>query len=739
MRLKFFVALVTSVATIAVGSAAAAQAEPSTDPTVDTAVAPTQGATSDAGDIIVTAQKKSEVLSKTPVPVSILDARNLIEQNRTRLEDYYSEVPGLSVSSGSRGEIFPSIRGLGTGSYSNPTVGFVIDGVPYGASAISFSAPNIDPDDLARIEVLRGPQGTLYGVSSLGGLINYVTIDPSTKALSGRIEAGTSAIHNGSGPGFTFRGNVNIPVSSTLAVRVSAYTNRDAGYIDNPVRGEHGINEANSYGGRATLLFTPSDTFSVRISGSLQHLKTDGNDLSFEAPGFGYLKQDQLAGAGGYVRDVRQVNGTINTKLLGADLTSTTAYLYGRMQSTQDLTSVYGPYIQSFFGVPGTLLTQNAPLKKFTQEVRLSDSIGSHINWLVGGFYTNEVGDQSQAFDAVNTTTFATAGSLGKVQYRYKYREFAVFADVTLHLGERFQVQVGGRKSWDSQPAYITTTSGPIAGLFLGADPSYAPTAKARSKPFTYLFTPQFTISETMMVYARLASGFRAGGGNSPVAAALGGTASFGPDKTQNYEIGVKGNILDRLLSYDVSLYYIDWKDIQLLATNTLGQSYTANAGAAKSQGLEVSLQLHPHRGTTISGWFSYNDADLSRAIPSNATIYGLAGDRLPYNERYSGNVSANQVFDLGDDLEGSVGGTVSYIGRRFGNFGATATRQVLPSYAKVDVNASLKHGSYTLNVYVNNLGNAHGLQGGGLDIFPSYAFIYVRPRTVGMSLSDQF
>jgi outer membrane receptor protein involved in Fe transport len=740
MRLRFFGVLMTSAAAISVGTVASAQAQGAIPGSAIGADAPQSSEPALAsGEIVVTAQKKAEFLSKTPVPVSTIDARSLVEQNRTRLEDYYAEVPGLSVSSGSRGEIFPSIRGLGTGSYSNPTVGFVIDGVPYGASAISFSAPNIDPDDLSRIEVLRGPQGTLYGVSSLGGLINYVTVDPSTKAFGGRIEAGTSAIRNGSGLGYTFRGNLNLPVSDTLALRVSAYTNRDAGYIDNPVRGEEGVNQANSYGGRATLLFTPSDTFSVRVSGSLQHLETDGNDLSFETPGFGYLKQDQLPGVGGFVRDVRQINATIKANLLGAELTSTTAYLYGRMQSTQDLTSVYGPFSQMFFGVPGTILTQNAPLKKFTQEVRLSGSAGPTFNWLLGGFFTNEVGDQSQGFDSVNTTTFATAGRLGNVLYRYKYKEFAAFADVTVHLTDRFQVQIGGRKSWDSQPAYVTATSGPIAGLFLGSDPSYAPTAKARSEPFTYLFTPQFTVSESMMVYARLASGFRAGGGNSPVAAALGGAASFGPDKTQNYEIGMKGSILDKLLSYDLSVYYIDWKDIQLLATNTLGQSYTANAGSAKSQGVEVSLQLHPARGTTISGWFAYNDASLSKAIPANATIFGAAGDRLPYNERYSGNASVRQAFALSDEFDGSLGGTVSYVGRRLGNFGATTTRQELPAYAKIDLNASLKHRSYTLNLYVNNLANSHGLQGGGIDIFPSYAFIYVRPRTVGMSLSKQF
>jgi hypothetical protein len=140
-----------------------------------------ESAATGLGEIIVTAQKKSERLQDVPIPVSVVSAQALLEQNQLRFEDYYSDFPGLNFSSGDRGELFPAIRGLSTGSYSNPTVGIVIDDVPYGASAEIFSAPDIDPSDLAHVEVLRGPQGTLYGVSSIGGLIKYVTVDPSTE------------------------------------------------------------------------------------------------------------------------------------------------------------------------------------------------------------------------------------------------------------------------------------------------------------------------------------------------------------------------------------------------------------------------------------------------------------------------------------------------------------------------------------------------------------------------------
>src|SRR5262249_41665404 len=139
-------------------------------------------------EIVVTAQKRSERLQDVPVPVTAVSSAQLLAQNQLRFEDYFSNFPGLNFGSGDRGEAFLSIRGLTTGPYNSPTVGIVVDDIPYGSSIGQIPAPDLDPSDLEHIEVLRGPQGTLYGAASLGGLIKFVTSDPSTNGVSGRVE-----------------------------------------------------------------------------------------------------------------------------------------------------------------------------------------------------------------------------------------------------------------------------------------------------------------------------------------------------------------------------------------------------------------------------------------------------------------------------------------------------------------------------------------------------------------------
>ena len=192
----------------------------------------------DEQEVLVTAEKRTERLQDVPVPVTTISTEKLLESNQLSLQDYYTSVPGLNLSMDNlRGQVNVSIRGLSLNGAS-PTVGIVVDDIPYGSSTSLGGGnwmPDLDPSDLARVEVLRGPQGTLYGASSIGGLLKYVTVDPSTSALTGSVQASGSSIRNGSGLGYGVRGSVNIPLTDTLAMRVSAFTRKDPGYIDDPV------------------------------------------------------------------------------------------------------------------------------------------------------------------------------------------------------------------------------------------------------------------------------------------------------------------------------------------------------------------------------------------------------------------------------------------------------------------------------------------------------------------------
>jgi iron complex outermembrane recepter protein len=243
------------------------------------------------------------------------------------------------------------------------------------------------------------------------------------------------------------------------------------------------------------------------------------------------------------------------------------------------------------------------------------------------------------------------------------------------------------------------------------------------------------------MVYARLASGYRPGGPNQAIP---GLPSHYEPDKTRNYEVGFKGDVLDHRLSFDASLYYIEWTNIQLqLLDPATSQDYYANGGRAKSQGVELSVETRPLTGLTISGWVTWDDAQLTQNLPASSTAVGSAGDTLPYSSRFSGTLSMEEQFPLAPNLSGFVGGAVNYVGARQGVFAAyydvPPERQLFPAYAKTDLRGGLHYDSWTLNLFVNNVTDRRGLLYGGLGSFDPSAFYYIQPRTVGVSMVKTF
>ena len=256
---------------------------------------------------------------------------------------------------------------------------------------------------------------------------------------------------------------------------------------------------------------------------------------------------------------------------------------------------------------------------------------------------------------------------------------------------------------------------------------------------FTYLVTPKLKLSNDLMIYARIASGFRAGGSNlfNPDPNIQ---RSYDPDETHNFEVGAKGDLIDKLLSFDLSLYYIDWKNLQVtLVDPTNNLTYTSNAGKARSDGVELSLGSKPSSGLSLAATAVFDDAVLKQDFPSNTSAYGIAGDRLPFASRFSGSLSADQGFPLSANIVGHVGGTFSYVGDRIGTFAPTSDRQRYPSYTKFDVRAGAEFDTWKLDLYVNNVTDQRGLLGGGIGTFPPNAFTYIRPRTIGMSLNKDF
>jgi len=330
------------------------------------------------------------------------------------------------------------------------------------------------------------------------------------------------------------------------------------------------------------------------------------------------------------------------------------------------------------------------------------------------------------------------------------YREYAGFSDLTFRFTDRFDIQVGARER-NIEQSYHEVDTGPFVPAFEGKPtPLYYPLVDTHSTAFTYLATPRFKISPDLMVYARLASGYRPGGPN-PTASAFGLPLEFQPDKAKNYEVGVKGDLADHMFSFDASLYYIDWKNIQLSFIDpAIGFAFNANGSRAKSEGTELSTETRPFRdlpmlqNLSISAWAAYNNAALTEPFPASSALYGGNGDRLPFGPRVSGSIALNDDFPIVSKVTGFAGVSVSYIGDRIGNFTspppAIPPRQFYPAYAKTDLHVGAKYDAWTTTLYVNNLADRRGLLYGGLGTVPNPAeFQVIQPRTVGINVARSF
>jgi iron complex outermembrane recepter protein len=706
-------------------------------------------------EVIVTAQKREERLQDVPVPVYTVNADLLAQSNQVRLQDYYSSIPGLNVSpAGAAGnEQMLTIRGVSSGAFTNSTVAVTVDDVPFASQGVAGNVlPELDPSDLERIEVLRGPQGTLYGASSMGGLLKFVTTDPSTDGFNGRVQTDIDKVANGANPGYGVRASLNVPASDTFAFRISGFSREDPAYIDNPLLNTTGVNEDRVYGGRFSALWRPLDNFSIKLSALYQDTKGDSQgEVDLPTAGYpqtanlGDLQEINFHGCCAYETQVQLYSAVMKAKLGNVDLTSVTGYNINKYDTSFDFSSVLGGLANQLY--PGFHAVGDYAVgetDKFTQELRASLPVTKSIDWLIGGFYTHEKSPFVQDLNAQDVLTGAYGGSLAHQIIPNTYSEYAGFTDLTIRFTERFDVQVGARESHIDQVAEPVIQQGALFG-----PPGYTniiPSSEKTSNVFTYLVTPRVRFTPDLMAYARIASGYRPGVFNNfntdPNV-----PRTSNPDKTQNYELGLKGDFLHRALTVDASVYYIDWKDIQIeLLDPANSQTYTTNGSRAKSEGVELAVDVRPAEGVTVAGWVTYSDAVLTESFPGNSPesyVYGPEGARLPYAARFSGNLAVNQTIPMGR-ISAFWGAQASYVGDRLGTFVAYSTapeygRAVYPEYTKIDLHTGVTFDTWTVNLYANNVADKRGFLGGGAGTYPAFAYYVIQPRTLGVTITNKF
>lgn len=712
---------------------------------------------SDERTIIVTAQKRAQTLIEVPQSISVVSGANLEQMQASSFSDYLKLIPGLQLDQSTPGAGRLIIRGVNTGGIAS-TVAVYMDETPFGSSSglvnAAVLAGDFDTFDLNRIEVLRGPQGTIYGASSLSGVLKFVTNEPSTAALEIRGRAGVETV-NGGDTGYNANLTVNVPLGDTLAFRASGTYRKIPGFIDSIGTGgsdiAENINDGESYGGRASLLFKPSDAVSIRLSALAQNIEVNSSSIVESNPDtleplYDRLSQSRFANPFTDVK-YRVYNGTGVFDLGFGELTSSTSYSTQKQSNRTDYTNALGGLLVGMVGPNEMVLDNNVNLERFTQEIRLAGE-SDVVDWLVGAYYNNEDGALLQSFAAFRpgtTEEFAGLPVLGEVSLTSKYEEIAAFGNLTIHLGDRFDIDVGGRYSHNKQKAH-QTGDGILAG-----GPTDLPVARSKEDVFTYSVAPRFEVNENTSIYARVAKGFRPGGPNVlPPAAPAGTPTTYDSDSTMNYEAGVKAETADGTFSIDLAVFHIDWKDIQL-AASVNGFGVNTNGGKAKSDGVEFTAIMRPTRGLELSVNGAYTDARLTQDAP--AIVGGLDGDQLPFTPKYTIGLNGNYNWPLGDSMQARVGGSLRFLSEQSADFDAAfrtanGRQREIRSYEVIDLSAGVDFGRFAIDAYVKNLGNSDGRTStttttvfGAFPIYPNGAIGtgVIQPRTIGVSLTASY
>lgn len=701
------------------------------------------GENAESTEIVVTATRRVERLIDVPQSITAVTSDDLARLNATQLRDYADTIPAMTVSSnGGAGRNQITLRGVTSGADVASTVGVYVDDVPYGGSTVFSINAGVALDaglfDLERIEVLRGPQGTLYGSSSMGGLLKYVTRGPNLSEFESSVQAGLSITEKGD-PSYNVAAAVSAPlVTDKIAVRAGGYYSRDGGFIDDVGRGEKNVGRANIYGGRLDVLLQPTDRLSIRLSGFAQDIHREGNaQVDYTPDGqliTGDLEQQRILREP-FDQRFRVVSGTLNYDFGPATLTSITSYQTNDVRFRIDASALYVPLLGAF-GLPvaSTAVDGGVSTDKFTQEVRLSSSQSGTIEWIVGGFYTDEKSLAPSSLVGYNADGSLFPVDLLTANLPSTYKEVAAFGNVTVHLSEKFDVTGGLRYAYNRQ-TYTQNATGILA-------PS-VPTLRSHEGVTTYLANARYRFSPHATAYVRFATGYRPGGPNivtfDPITGAPLGPPTFRSDSLTSYEAGFRGETADRTFSIDAAGYHIDWDDMLISGIRNGLNSYI-NTGGAKIDGAELTLTARPVRSVNITGAFAYQDARLAADSPD---LGGQKGDRLPTVPKFTAAINADYLGS-GEGLSPTIGATLRFVSDRNAGFDANPNlpQYDLGDYVTIDLRAGATVGPAKVQFFVRNLFDVRG----DVSAYMATAALggparvtVVQPRTFGVSLSGKF
>ena len=764
--------------------AATAASAPAAPATSDTATLPAGQSGNQLAEVVVTALKRTTSIQKTPLAISAIDAQSLANQGITDSTQLSRVAPDLVITQGSNGTDRLTIRNIyATGE---PTVGLYYDETPVtGSVGVSSDAGGSTPDiqlfDVQRVEVLRGPQGTLYGAGSMAGTVRLIFNKPNLRTFSGSITDQVDSVAGG-GMGYNTEGEANLPIiDGILAARVVGFYGHQGGWLDNTTLGLHHFNDSNSRGGRLLLRAQPASNITVDGLAVFQSMQGYSSAWNYQTYVNGGPKFDQMLETRTPVSDKLQLySGTLDWDLGFATLTGVGSYSDRNLSYNFD----YSPYFTGaaasatpkssgclvYAGIPkgGTcdaaqlagykaLADSMAPVTahqpqythESTEEVRLAND-EHRLKWTVGVFHsyrTNFVDSELDLSDPATGLPLVPTDTTYQRTVLDVLEQYAGFGEATFDVTDKLSLTAGLRYfDYKKTDTGIVQKGNIVVGNSVQPPitASSSQTGLVRKFNASYQFTPDF------MAYASASQGFRPGGVNE----SIGLPAALGPYKSDSlwdYEAGMKSEWLRHTLILNGDVFQIDWSNLQVSASANNGAfGFITNAGNVKVRGVELESTMLPIDRLTLQLSGSYTKAVLqgNETAPAGITILGAGvnGDYVPMSPQVTAQGSADYVIPIDDNLQILTHADASYVGTSWTQFArVNAYQHELPAYTLTGLRVGLENadGRWGVYLFVNNLLNVTGFvsKSGGASTggVNDVQVVSVPPRTIGVNFQARF
>ena len=729
-------------------------------------------------EIVVTAQKRRQNAQDVPMSISVVSGSSLNNIVTGNFNDVLLSVPGLSYDGSEEGQGNYSIRGVSTAA-SSPTTGLYLDGISLVSISTNFAgATNLPLFDLARVEVLKGPQGTLYGDSSMGGAIKYVTNKPDLHRFQANV-AGGIAMTDGGGPSHTGEAIVNLPLEpGKVAIRAGISYRDEGGYI-NYVPNARGAwtnisattppapfapmgfasgGVLNQAAANTTRDISARMSLKAVLNGGLTLVPEAMIERVYEAEPPWYW--NNLPGIQTAARMPQPTHESLDLFVLpvsrpvyDAKLTWLTGYWDRHREWNRDYTYFAASLVPPLLSDSSSNVS-DTDTRTFSQEIRLaSNQPAASLKWLLGVYYRRQTDRLYQLADTANAGVFFGTGTnityLGSQSTMTS--QMAAFGNLSYNFTAHWEGQLGVRY-FDIDTTYHANFS----GVFNGGTTTI-PRRHSANVGFSPRFAVRYRFAAGHMLYADAAKGFRAGGPNrfntsSPLCAPdfkqlgiSGAPAEYHSDNLWTYELGNKNDFLDHRMLVNAAVYYTDWKDIQeQVNLPSCGFQFIGNVGSARIEGAELDLKTVVVRGVIVGGYVNYTDSRITSSVPG---VSAQVGDPTLDTPKWTGNIYLDVALPRAAGWRPQINLNYSYHGSNLRSFSRT-TVVALPgggtalvadssrlqrAYRVGDAALQANKGNWQVRFYVDNFTNARPMLDNLSDIFHTPTVDTLRPRTIGV------